>query len=390
MAIFVGHFNLRQKTHDREAKLRFTKKTDFHPVHPSPLPREEQDEDLHEHFDVVADECMANENQLEFRNFRLQPLHVHAIVKRVLGLVENGIPAAAEGLTDAQRKNIEDQKLKDLKAKNYLFQAIDRSRAHLQALRKEFEILHMKAGESVNEYFARTLTIANKMKANGDDKGDVAVVEKILRSMTPKFDYVVCSIEESKDIDTLTIDELQSSLLVHEQRMSSHEEEEHALKITHGEQSGGRGRGRGSFRGRGRGRGRQSFDKAIVECYYCHKLGHFQWECPSKKKEANYAQTQEEMLLMSYVDMNKANEEYMWFLDSGCSNHMCGKKEYFLDFDGSFRDSVKLGNNSSMVVMGKGNVRLQVNGRVQIITGVFYVPELKNNLLSIGQLQEKG
>lgn len=37
----------------------------------------------------------------------------------------------------------------------------------------------MKAGESVNEYFARTLSIANKMKANGEDKGDVAVVEKI-------------------------------------------------------------------------------------------------------------------------------------------------------------------------------------------------------------------
>ena len=49
--------------------------------------------------------------------------------KEYWGLVENGIPAAAEGivLTDAQKKNIEDQKLKDLKAKNYLFQALDRS-----------------------------------------------------------------------------------------------------------------------------------------------------------------------------------------------------------------------------------------------------------------------
>ena len=88
--------------------------------------------------------------------------------------------------------------------------------------------------------------------------------------------------------------------------------------------------------------------------------------------------------------MNKANREDMWFLDLGCSNHMCGKKEYFLGFDGSFRDSMKLGNNSSMVVTGKGNVRLQVNGIIQIITGVFYVPELKNNLLSIGKLQVKG
>jgi hypothetical protein len=121
----------------------------------------------------------------------------------------------------------------------------------------------MKAGETVNEYFARTLTVANKMKANGETLGDVAIIEKILRSLTLKFDYVVCSIEESKDIDTLTIDELQSSLLVHEQRMSSHIEEEQALQAIHESPSRGKGRGRGSFRGRGRGRGRQNFDKAI-------------------------------------------------------------------------------------------------------------------------------
>ena len=40
--------------------------------------------------------------------------------------------------------------------------------------------------------------------------------------------------------------------------------------------------------------------------------------------------------------------------------------------------------------MGKGNVRLKVNGFNHVVTEVFYVPELKNNLLSIGQLQEKG
>ena len=130
--------------------------------------------------------------------------------KEYWDLVENGIPAANIVFTDTQKKHIEDQKLKDLKAKNCLFQALDRSiletilnkdttkniwdsmkqkyqgstqvkRAHLQALRKEFEMLHMKAGESVNEYFARTLSIANKMKLNGENKGDVEVDEKILR-----------------------------------------------------------------------------------------------------------------------------------------------------------------------------------------------------------------
>nr|KYP33374.1 Retrovirus-related Pol polyprotein from transposon TNT 1-94 [Cajanus cajan] len=210
----------------------------------------------------------------------------------------------------------------------------------------------MKEGESVNDYFARTLTIANKMKANREDKGDVAVVEKILRSMTPKFDYVVCSIEESKDTDTLTIDELQSSLLVHELRMT--------------------------------------FDKSTVECYTCHQLGHFSWECSNQRREANYVENEEEMLLMVHNDITKAIEDIVWFLDSGCSNHMCGKKEYFSDLDETYKDSVKLGNNSSMTVVGKGNVRLRMNGTTYIVIDVIFVPDLRNNLLSIGQLQEKG
>ena len=138
-------------------------------------------------------------------------------------------------------------------------------RAHLQALQKEFEILQMKAGESVNEYFARTLTIGNKMRIHGEVMPDVTIIEKILRSMTPQFNYVVCSIEESNDVDTLSIDQLQSSLLVHEQRMSGPMIEEQALKATSKKRAGGaRGRGRGGFRGRGRGRGMSSFDIVTI------------------------------------------------------------------------------------------------------------------------------
>ena len=177
--------------------------------------------------------------------------------------------------------------MKDLKAKNYLFQAIDRSimettlnkntakeiwdsmkqkyqgstkvkRAQLQALMREFEILGMKEGESVDEYFVRTLAIVTKMKSHGEKVEQLTIVEKILRSMTAKFDYVVCSIEESNNVTTMTIDELQSSLMVHEQRMRWHKEEEQVLKITNAGRTGGKGRGRG--RG-GRGRGRQFFNK---------------------------------------------------------------------------------------------------------------------------------
>lgn len=33
---------------------------------------------------------------------------------------------------------------------------------------------------------------------------------------------------------------------------------------------------------------------------------------------------------------------------------------------------------------------MEVGGVIQVVTDIFNIPELKNNLLSIGQLQEKG
>ena len=58
---------------------------------------------------------------------------------------------------------------------------------------------------------------------------NVKIVEKILRSLTDKFNFVVCSIEESKDIDQLIVDELQTSLLVHEQKVIDKRSEEQVL-----------------------------------------------------------------------------------------------------------------------------------------------------------------
>ena len=54
------------------------------------------------------------------------------------------------------------------------------------------------------------------MRFHGEKMDDTVIVEKILRSLSSKFDYVACSIEESRDVEKLSIDELQSSLLVHE------------------------------------------------------------------------------------------------------------------------------------------------------------------------------
>lgn len=100
---------------------------------------------------------------------------------------------------------------------------------------------------------------------------------------------------------------------------------------------------------------------------------------------------EEETTLLMACHNKEEKYNNMWYLDSGCSNHMCGNKSLFSELDESFRDIVKFGDNSTVAVMGKGSVNVHLkNDVVEKICDVFYVPELKSNLISLGQLQEKG
>jgi len=97
-----------------------------------------------------------------------------------------------------------------------------------------------------------------------------------------------------------------------------------------------------------------------------------------------------EMLLMAYTETIPAEKGEMWYLDSGCNNHMTGNKSLFCVLDEVFREKVKLGNDSNMSVMGKGSIQMLVNNKIHNLDDVFYIPELKSNLISLGQLQEAG
>lgn len=202
-----------------------------------------------------------------------------------------------------------------------------------------------------------------------------------------KFNYVVCSIEETNNVETLTVYELQSSLLIHEQRMKGSNEEEQALKVTH-EERYERGIGKGIIRGRGG----QFASRVAVECYMCRNLGHYQYKCPTWEKRVNYVEfnEEEEMLMMAHVDSHRNKKKRVWFLDPGCSNHMSKNKEWFIQLHESFKYSVKLGNKSKLEVMRKGNVILKFGESTQIVSEVFFIHELCNNLLSIGPLQDRG
>ncbi|XP_052207975.1 uncharacterized protein LOC127811829 [Diospyros lotus] len=135
----------------------------------------------------------------------------------------------------------------------------------LQSLRRDFETLVMKNGESIAEFLSRVMAIVSQMCSYSEKIPDETIVAKVLRSLTPKFDHVVAVIEEAKDFLVFSVDELMGSLQAHESRINSslEKKEEKAFQVKeiatkHGDKdcSASRGRGRGGSRGRGRGNDR--------------------------------------------------------------------------------------------------------------------------------------
>ena len=78
----------------------------------------------------------------------------------------------------------------------------------------------MKSSKSISDYHTRIMVIVNQMRRNGEAIVDSRITEIFfLRSLDPKFDFVVVAIEESKEVDKLIVDELMSSLQAHEQKI---------------------------------------------------------------------------------------------------------------------------------------------------------------------------
>ena len=78
----------------------------------------------------------------------------------------------------------------------------------------------MKDSKNVDTFYTRVVGLIYQLKSHGEPITDQRVVEKILKSLSPRFENLVVTLEEHTNMSTFTINELQASLINHEHRLS--------------------------------------------------------------------------------------------------------------------------------------------------------------------------
>ncbi|KAJ9561372.1 hypothetical protein OSB04_006532 [Centaurea solstitialis] len=82
-----------------------------------------------------------------------------------------------------------------------------------------------------------------------------------------------------------------------------------------------------------------------------------------------------------YWDSISCTASHKWYLDSGCSKHMTGRKELLSNYKEEYGGSVKFGNNELSPVVGHGDIVCEDI----TINNVAHVEGLNHNLFNIGK-----
>ncbi|KAG7572544.1 Ribonuclease H-like superfamily [Arabidopsis suecica] len=213
--------------------------------------------------------------------------------------------------------------------------------ARLQTLMDEFDRLKMKDSEKIDDFAGKLSEISSKSAA--------------------LFIHIIASLEQVLDLNTTGFEDIVGRLKVYEERVfeeeDSQEEQSKLMYANTVNQSYQENRDyNGDFRGRGRG-------------------GRFNNR--GRGRGSNYE--------------TNTGEEDVWYLDNGASNHMTGDKRYFNKIDESVTGKVRFGADSRIDIKGKGSISFtNMNGEPRLMNDVYYIPDLKSNIISLGQATESG
>ncbi|XP_016675363.1 uncharacterized protein [Gossypium hirsutum] len=265
----------------------------------------------------------------------------------------------------------------------------------------------MKEEEIVKQFSDRIMAVVNNIRLLGEQFSEARIVEKVLSTLPKRYEAKISSLEDSRDLASISLTELINALYAQEQRRASRIEEhqEGAFQAkAKAASSTSAYKGKKNWRSRPKPDAARRGDQLCrffkrpshpeakcwfrpdALCQHCKKNGHVERVYKEKGRPGqNQAQHKDVEARMAGDSSNHEEQVFDvsclpsqrkgpngWLLDSGCTNHMSPDATIFKTLDRSFKTKVKVGNG------------------YKIIKNVLLVPEIDRNLLSITQLLEKG
>ncbi|GKA87603.1 retrovirus-related pol polyprotein from transposon TNT 1-94 [Tanacetum coccineum] len=281
----------------------------------------------------------------------------------------------------------------------------------IDLLVQQYEQFVISEDESIDSAFARFNTIITSLKALDEGYSSKNYVTKFLRALHPKWRAKVTAIEESKDLTSLSLDELIGNLKVHEMIIkkdfeivkakverkslslkakkessdkecstSGSEDEEYAMSVRNLKKFFKR---RGRFVRHARN-DKKSFQrsrddkngKSKRKCFRCGDPNHLIEECPKPLRDKN----QRAFVGGSWSDSGEEDDEKVkdetclvahasseiclgvdlepdeWIKDSGCSKHITGNRKLFSTYKAYNGGNVIFGSNLHGNIIGKGQI----------------------------------
>ncbi|XP_017416644.1 uncharacterized protein LOC108327457 [Vigna angularis] len=255
----------------------------------------------------------------------------------------------------------------------------------------------MEESETVADCFDKVQEHVSAMRACRDTVTDQYIVDKILRTFPPRFDHIVVTIKETRDLENMEVEELQHSLEAHEHRLNERRQyQEQVLQVRfqfHGKGKGSKKFGKKKHKEAQEQQGKDSNDTKNRKSHKSEYNG-CEGAKNKPKTEAYLAQdntSDSKVVMLMARTSGDELEEASWYLDSGCSTHMTGRRDWFVKMKEVLNGKTIFADDRSLIAKESDRIVLRdENGREVVIDEVLFVPRLKTNLLSLGQLLHKG